>query len=252
MVDMNSSQSSIASSSRQEEDETRDIVTPRSNGPPSAAQSPAQPRSAGGAGVGTPGGSSTHLSGLMCNVHRTTGREPHPLVGATTTILGDKLYVFGGRILSRTRPSLTADLYELDLIRRHWTKLEPTGDIPPPRYFHSVCPLGDTKLVCYGGMSPAPAQGQQPAPAAQNAQDAQPEVVVMSDIHIYDAASKTWSFIPTQDKPQGRYAHCATVLPSSATFSSINAPASALQHNPPGSNPNQGTIGCEHRWQWGG
>src|SRR5262245_35276633 len=38
----------------------------------------------------------TNLSGLVCNVHRTTGREPHSLVGATITILGDKLYVFGG------------------------------------------------------------------------------------------------------------------------------------------------------------
>lgn len=243
LADMNGSQSNVASLSRQEEDDTRDIMTPRSNGPPSAGPSPAQPRSAGGGNSGTPGGSSTHLSGLMCNVHRTTGREPHPLVGATTTILGDKLYVFGGRILSRTRPSLTADLYELDLIRRHWTKLETTGDIPPPRYFHSVCPLGDTKLVCYGGMSPAPTQGQQQAATAQNTQDGQPEVVVMSDIYIYDAPSKVWTFIPTQETPQGRYAHCATILPSSATFSSINAPASALQHNPPGTNPNQGTIG---------
>ena len=236
-VDMTSSQSSIASSSRTEEEETRDILTPKSNGPPSAGPSPAQPRS-----LGTPVGSSTHLSGLMCNVHRTTGREPHPLVGATTTILGDKLYVFGGRILSRSRPALTADLYELDLIRRHWTRLETTGDIPPPRYFHSVCSLGDTKLVCYGGMSPAPTSVQTPVTAG-SLQEAQPEVVVMSDIYIYDAPTKVWTFIPTQETPQGRYAHCATILPSSATFSSSNAPASALHHNPPGSKPNQGTIG---------
>ena len=243
MQDMSSSQSSFASSSKTDgDDDTRDIMTPRSNGPPSAGPSPAQqPRSAGGQTVGTPGGSSTHLSGLMCNVHRTTGKEPHPLVGATTTILGDKLYVFGGRILSRTRPSLTSDLYELDLIRRHWTKVEAAGDIPPPRYFHSVCPLGDTKLVCYGGMSPAPTQGQQ-SPAAAS-QDAQPEVVVMSDIFIYDAPTKTWHFVPTADTPQGRYAHCATILPSSATFSAINAASSALHHNPAGSNPNQGSIG---------
>jgi hypothetical protein len=245
LASMNNSQSSAASSSRQEgDDDTKDILTPRSNGPPSAGPSPAQPRSSGGAVSGTPGGSSSqHLSGLMCNVHRTTGREPHPLVGATTTILGDKLYVFGGRILSRTRPSLTADLYELDLIRRHWTKIETNGDIPPPRYFHSVCPLGDTKLVCYGGMSPAPSQGPAQPASAANAQDAQPEVIVMSDIYIYDAPTRTWSFIATQDTPQGRYAHCATILPSSATFSSTNAAASALHHNPPGSNPNQGTIG---------
>ena len=62
------------------------------------------------------------LSGLVCNVYRTTGREPRPLVGASTTVIGDKLYVFGGRKLSRTRPQLTADLYELDLVKRHWSR----------------------------------------------------------------------------------------------------------------------------------
>ena len=250
-ADMNSSQSSFASSAGQngEIEDTKDMTTPRSAGPASGGPSPAAaaPRTAPGTGTVPPstGTPSTHLSGLMCNVHRTTGKEPHALVGATTTILGDKLYVFGGRVLSRSKPILTADLYELDLIHRHWTKLETTGDVPPPRYFHSMCALGDTKLVCYGGMSPASSGSSQPASAAssQTGQDTQPEVVVMSDIYVYDAPSKVWTFIPTSDTPQGRYAHCATILPSSATFSSVNAPISAIQHNPSSGNPNQGTIG---------
>jgi Galactose oxidase, central domain len=187
------------------------------------------------------GAGPTNLSGLVCNVHRTTGREPHALVGATTTILGDKLYVFGGRILSRRKPRLTSDLYELDLMRRHWSKLETFGEVPPPRYFHSVCALGDTKLVCYGGMSPA----TQSAASTLHASDPQPEVVVMSDIHIYDVPTRTWMFIPTPDTPQGRYAHCATILPSSATFTSPTAPFSAIQHNPPSSNPHSGSIGVK-------
>ena len=184
----------------------------------------------------TPGTNPANLSGLVCNVHRTTGKEPHPLVGATTTILGDKLYVFGGRRLSRSKPQLTSNLYELDLIRRHWIKIEAKGDVPPPRYFHSMCTLGDTKLVCYGGMSPAPATVEMSA-------DAQPEVIVMSDIHIYDVPTKAWMKIHTPDAPQGRYAHCAAVLPSSAVFASANAPMSAVHHNPSGSNPNQGSLG---------
>lgn len=184
----------------------------------------------------TPGTNPSNLSGLVCNVHRTTGKEPHPLVGATTTVLGDKLYVFGGRRLSRSKPQLTSNLYELDLVRRHWTKLDCKGDIPPPRYFHSVCGLGDSKLVCYGGMSPAPA-------SVETTGDAQPEVIVMSDIHIYDAATRTWTKINTQDSPQGRYAHCAAILPSGAVFASANAPMSAVHHNPSGSNPNQGSLG---------
>ncbi|KAI5855108.1 hypothetical protein GGS23DRAFT_589853 [Durotheca rogersii] len=244
-LDASSSQSTVASSSRTDAgDGLKDNLTPRSNGQLSAGTSPqVAPTSrtpAVGTAVGTPAtsGSSAHLSGLMCNVHRTTGQEPHPLVGATTTILGDKLYVFGGRILSRSRPApLTSDLYELDLIRRHWSKLDTTGDVPPPRYFHSMCALGDTKMVCYGGMSPTTSQ---PASASP---DQQPEVTVMSDIYIYDVPSKKWTYVPSQDAPQGRYAHCACILPSPATFTSTKAPLSALQHNPSGGNPNEGRIG---------
>lgn len=198
----------------------------------SAAGSPVPPQ--------TPSATSAtaNLSGLVCNVHRTTGREPHPLVGATTTILGDKMYVFGGRKISKSRPTLTSDLYELDLIRRHWSKIETKGDVPPPRYFHSVCALGDNKLVCYGGMSP------EGGPTAQNeSPDAQ--VSVMSDVHIYDIPSHTWTRVSTGEAPQGRYAHCAAILPSGAVFSSSNAPLSAIHHNPSGDQPNSGSIGVE-------
>ncbi|KAI9758981.1 MAG: hypothetical protein M1835_000481 [Candelina submexicana] len=248
--EMNSSQSSLSRQGTQESSYEQELGNQQ---PQSAVTeltsirpSPAATQHTPSVGNGTPSSSTTNLSGLVCNVHRTTGKEPHSLVGATTTILGDKLYVFGGRVLSRTRPQLTADLYELDLVRRHWTKVETKGDIPPPRYFHSVCPLGDTKLVCYGGMSPAVAPqipaGEAAAPQT-NPHDPQPEVVVMSDIHIYDGVTQTWTYVSTTDTPQGRYAHCATILPSSASFSSANAPLSAIHHNPASSNPNQGTIG---------
>lgn len=97
-----------------------------------------------------------------------------------------------------------------------------------------MCALGDTKMVCYGGMSPAQ--------NSSGAVDGQGDVTVMSDIYIYDVGTKKWTFIPTQEAPQGRYAHCATVLPSSATFSSHKAPLSALQHNP-ATGTNEGRIG---------
>ncbi|KZZ96665.1 regulatory protein ral2 [Moelleriella libera RCEF 2490] len=243
--DINSSRSSLASSARHEpNDDNRDGTTPRSAGPASGAPSPAMGqsgRTAGASGSSVASGSSAHLSGLMCNVHRTTGREPPALVGATTTILGDKLYVFGGRILSRSRPApLTSDLYELDLVSRHWSKLETGGELPPPRYFHSMCALGDTKMVCYGGMSPA-SNPNQVGPSADQQQ--QPEVSVMSDIYIYDVQTRKWTFLSAQDAPQGRYAHCACILPSSASFSSERAPLIALQHNRSSSNPNEGRIG---------
>ncbi|KAF2738480.1 hypothetical protein EJ04DRAFT_428892 [Polyplosphaeria fusca] len=239
---VNSSQTSLNQQDSQdgfERPQTSNARTPGSG----IAPSPALMQTAG---LSTPSTSTSGLSGLVCNVHRTTGREPHPLVGATTTILGDKLYVFGGRRLSRTRPQLTSDLYELDLVKRHWTRIDAKGDIPPPRYFHSVCALGDTKLVCYGGMSPAAQPPPQQASVVQGAgADAQPEVVVMSDVHIYDVSTQTWMHVSTADAPQGRYAHCATILPSSAAFSSPNAPLAAIRHNPPSSNPNQGSLGVK-------
>jgi hypothetical protein len=49
--------------------------------------------------------------------------------------------------------------------------------------------------------------------------------------------------VATSDSPQGRYAHCTSILPSGAVFGSANAPMSAVHHNVPGSNPNQGTLG---------
>ncbi|PNS14187.1 hypothetical protein CAC42_6700 [Sphaceloma murrayae] len=195
--------------------------------PPLPTQQPAQAATT----------SSSHLSGLVCNVHRTTGKEPHALVGASTTILGDKLYVFGGRRISRSRPALTSDLYELDLLRRHWTRIDAKGDVPPPRYFHSVCALGDTKLVCYGGMSP------EVASSAGGTESNEAQVSVMSDVHIYDVVAQTWIKVNTTDNPQGRYAHCAAILPSSAVFASANAPLSAIHHNPSGEQANQGAIG---------
>lgn len=216
--------------------------------PTSSARTPGSgisPSPAMLAGLATPASPTAGLSGLVCNVHRTTGREPHALVGATTTILGDKLYVFGGRRLSRTRPQLTSDLYELDLVKRHWSKIDTKGDIPPPRYFHSVCALGDTKLVCYGGMSPTTTQtNQAPAVLQGTPADAQPEVVVMSDVHIYDAPSRTWMHVVAAESPQGRYAHCATIIPSSAVFSSTSAAVTAIRHNP-SMNPSQGSLGVQ-------
>ncbi|GME28568.1 Kelch repeat type 2 [Neofusicoccum parvum] len=96
-------------------------------------------------------------------------------------------------------------------------------------------------------MSPAILPNGQPAaPNQSNSQDPQPEVVVMSDIHIYDVNTRQWMKIDTSDSPQGRYAHCAAILPSSAVFASSNATLSAIQHNPASTNqPNSGSIGID-------
>ena len=188
-----------------------------------------------------------NLSSLVCNVHRTTGERPPALVGASTTISGDKLYVFGGRRLSRRKTQLTQDLYELKLINRHWTRLQTLGDVPLPRYFHSCCSIGDTKLAIYGGMAPVAAVSNSHGDSMQHndTPQAEPGIVVMSDIHIYDIASKTWTAVEAANAPTGRYAHCAAVLPSSSYYTSENARLSGAAGNPASPNPDQGRGGAE-------
>ncbi|KAI5803756.1 hypothetical protein EDC01DRAFT_720980 [Geopyxis carbonaria] len=197
----------------------------------------------GGPRVSTPGASAgSHLStsqsqsqnqnfsSLVSTVLETTGTQPPSLVGPSTTVVGDTLYVFGGRSLAaRLRPQLMSDMYALDLVSRVWRKLETRGTIPPPRYFHSMCVLGDTKLVCFGGMSPAAGgDTSSVSSAASLASDAANEVMVMADLHIYDIPTSTWTYIPTTNPPEGRYAHCVTVLSSSAVFAGANSSAASI------------------------
>ena len=247
LADMNSSSESSLNHPGQgqaQESQPTSTDAPLRNIPEAAQSSTEGSPKAGPQNANTNGGT-TNLSGLVCNVHKCTGREPLARVGATTTILGDKLYVFGGRILSRKQAmKVTSDMYELDLIRRHWTRVETSGSPPKPRYFHTMCTLGDTKLICYGGMSPAPSMSSPPSNnGAQPGADPMENMMVMSDIHVYDTVKRTWTYIATSETPPGRYAHCAAVVPSLATFTSANAPLSAILHNPPSSIPNQGSLG---------
>ncbi|KAF3168692.1 hypothetical protein TWF106_010264 [Orbilia oligospora] len=171
---------------------------------------------------------SQNFSSLVSRVLSTSGKEPPSLVGSSTTIVGDHLYVFGGRILSKNRPQLTSDMYLLNLLTRAWSKVEQFGEIPAPRYFHSVCALGDTKLVCFGGMSPAGGNAVDGIPQPPQGENGANEVVVMSDIHIFDIQTRTWSYVPQAEPPEGRYAHCATILPTSAVFSTLTGVAAAF------------------------
>lgn len=171
------------------------------------------------------------LSSLVSNVHRTTGRVPPPLVGATTTILGDKLYVFGGKTIADESSVHYSSIYELDLCHRHWTLLQTKGTTPRSRYFHSMCPLGDSKLVCYGGMAcdvpetPRRTNEVKQEGAGHGTHDEAKDnsVVVYSDLYIFDITSLTWTQISPPQSPVGRYAHAATIIPSSSTLVSSNA-----------------------------
>ncbi|KIZ01419.1 hypothetical protein MNEG_6538, partial [Monoraphidium neglectum] len=79
----------------------------------------------------------------------TTGQAPCARGGHSATLLGEKLYVFGGEDCSRCP---LADLFVLDLATLAWTKLEPPGKQhakPPPRCGHAAVVCRD-KLIVFG------------------------------------------------------------------------------------------------------
>jgi hypothetical protein len=94
--------------------------------------------------------------------------------------------------------------------------------------------------VCFGGMSPAnavvPGGGAAGAAASGGGaggtiaagSDQQNEVMVMSDIHVFDVPTYTWTCVPTANPPEGRYAHCATILPTTAFFTAEHTIAAAM------------------------
>lgn len=85
---------------------------------------------------------------LSTCVRRTRGSSiPPPLVGFSSTVIGDHLYIFGGRLVQVRR--MVSDLWALDLHTLVWEKLWPpfnaesgqdaeseAASYPQPRYFH--------------------------------------------------------------------------------------------------------------------
>ncbi|GAA6019966.1 hypothetical protein JCM10207_003352 [Rhodosporidiobolus poonsookiae] len=171
---------------------------------------------------------------LTAAVRRTSGPRPPPLVGCSITLIGDAIYVFGGRLVP-TR-TMASTLYRLDLRTLAWTFLwgsPPTpssspGTEPPPlplfpssdatgpqaRYFHSACAWGD-KLVIFGG------EGYEPTTpggtvAAEDDPSAVPALRTLDDVCIWDTKEGRWIESETKcrdgvERPAPRYAHLGAV-----------------------------------------
>ena len=139
-------------------------------------------------------------------------------VGASVTLVGDAVYVFGGRPV-HSREMVNA-LYALDLRSSRWTQLWPpsTGSTmsrgPAPRYFHSAQAWGD-KLVVFGGQTfvadPA-------AAAALSSPQAGPggRLETLDELVVFDTETRTWSFPSPSlasgvSRPSPRYAHLSVV-----------------------------------------
>ncbi|CAO3639777.1 unnamed protein product [Mucor fragilis] len=139
------------------------------------------------------------IADLTTETKPTTGDIPPPLVGASTTVAGNKLYVFGGRLVSSRQ--MTNHLYILDLDTLVWTHHIAQPDSPPPprpRYFHSSNLFGRT-LVVFGGMSYSVRRSSQ-------------SLCALDDVCLFDLDLMIWKYPDIQPSiyaPQARYAHLA-------------------------------------------
>ncbi|THV03851.1 galactose oxidase [Dendrothele bispora CBS 962.96] len=142
---------------------------------------------------------------LTTQCRKTTGDVPAKLVGASTTVVGSKMYLFGGRLVTERR--MVSDLYVFDLETFVWEKIQafPEDDTPKPRYFHSA-DAWNNQLIIFGGMSNQP---DSPNPD---------ELCVLNDVRFFDLNTRHWLpasqfATPASDAfvPRARYAHLSSV-----------------------------------------
>ncbi|KAF5350229.1 hypothetical protein D9758_007769 [Tetrapyrgos nigripes] len=139
---------------------------------------------------------------LPARRRQTLGDVPPKLFGASTTVVGSKVYLFGGRGDRDGVRQIFSDLYVFDLESLIWERIKPfsQGETPTPRYFHSA-DTWDNKLVIFGGM------GDQPFSSSE------------FDVRFFDLGTRRW--LPTIQSspsapqisiPQARYAHLSSVI----------------------------------------
>eukprot|EP00002_Diphylleia_rotans_P012992 TRINITY_DN2530_c1_g1_i1.p1 TRINITY_DN2530_c1_g1~~TRINITY_DN2530_c1_g1_i1.p1 ORF type:complete len:2536 (+),score=366.48 TRINITY_DN2530_c1_g1_i1:56-7663(+) len=76
----------------------------------------------------------------------TSGESPEHLIGYCTAVIGDKMYLSGGR----TSQSFTKLLFSFDLKTVTWAKVNQISPIPPSRHLHA-CLEWKGSLFVYGG-----------------------------------------------------------------------------------------------------
>ncbi|PNW86136.1 hypothetical protein CHLRE_02g074650v5 [Chlamydomonas reinhardtii] len=118
-----------------------------------------------------------------------SGTVPPARGGHTATLIGDKVWVFGGEDGSRRA---LADVFVLDLASLTWSTPEVSGKAPPPRSASCATVYQDRYLVAFGGGSVA---------------------TCYSDVHVLDTETLTWSQ-PAQAgaKVSPRAGHSGAVL----------------------------------------
>ncbi|KAG2222649.1 hypothetical protein INT45_008313 [Circinella minor] len=143
------------------------------------------------------------IADLTTETNPTSGDIPPPLVGASTIVVGNAMYVFGGRLVSSRQ--MTNHLYILNLTTFVWKRHVASPDCTPPpqpRYFHSANTYKN-HMVVFGGMS-----------HSNNSQQEQQELCALDDICLLNLQTMTWTYPEiglSKYSPQPRYAHLGVI-----------------------------------------
>ncbi|KAK2500500.1 hypothetical protein MC885_008933, partial [Smutsia gigantea] len=114
------------------------------------------------------------------------GIPPQPRAAHTCAVLGNKGYIFGGRVL-QTRMN---DLHYLNLDTWTWSGRIPiSGENPKHRSWHTLTPVADDKLFLFGGVS------------ADN--------IPLSDGWIHNVMTNSWKKLTHLPKTSPRLWHTA-------------------------------------------
>ncbi|KDN42107.1 hypothetical protein RSAG8_06965, partial [Rhizoctonia solani AG-8 WAC10335] len=158
------------------------------------------------------------VSDLTTYSRKARGDVPPQLVGASTTVIGNQLYLFGGRLVTERR--MVADLYCFHLEEYTWERLPPPEldpNAPPPRYFHSA-DAWNGHIVIFGGMGYA-TPGNTPE-----------DLCVLADVRLYSLADATWlADPPAQSSPTPRPAE-SDPDPAAAGETSVSIPRARYAH----------------------
>ncbi|KXZ44732.1 hypothetical protein GPECTOR_63g57 [Gonium pectorale] len=124
------------------------------------------------------------------------GEAPSPRVAHSAAAVGTVLYFFGGRSGLAMGEGASNDLYSFDVTTRTWARLEPSGQLPPKRSYHTMTSLG-RKLYVFGGCG---------------------EEGRLNDLYEYDAEANAWRALaaPAAEAVPGRGGSCLVAVPDGA------------------------------------
>ncbi|XP_030643252.1 rab9 effector protein with kelch motifs [Chanos chanos] len=103
----------------------------------------------------------------------TEGERPLPRFGHSTTLLSNKLIIFGGR---KTATYLN-DLHVLDLGFMEYSTVKCANMAPLPRGFHAALPVSDNRILISGGCS---------------------AIGALQDLHLFNLDTNLWTSLVCQ------------------------------------------------------